>query len=134
MVRRLLRSYQLEKNSFRSRYNRHCYLPTSHCPNVAYFNPSEYNGVQGLIPVPKHEVNRILSERFPDARDLFQVSPPLLADHVSQVLRRVRVSHDSIALINLWVVHQCVVTALRHVQHHLYIMPADVEQPEEEWD
>ncbi|KAG0143166.1 hypothetical protein CROQUDRAFT_661664 [Cronartium quercuum f. sp. fusiforme G11] len=135
MVRRILQFYQLEKNTKKSRYNRHCYLhcylPTSHRPNIAYFNPSAYNGVQGIIPVPRSQVNQILAQHFPDARELFHVSPPLLADHVLQVLHRFRIPRDSITLNNLWVVHQGMVTTLQQVQYHLYIMP-EPDEPDAE--
>lgn len=119
-ARRCFNQYKNEKNTKLTRYNRQTLLPNSCRPNVAYFSPDRLGGEQGLLPIPRGAVERILKERYNDHEDLFRVFPPLLARHVLEALQRLQIQHDDVEMSNLWRVLRRVVRILQSVHSHVY--------------
>jgi hypothetical protein len=111
-----MNSFMERKNTYRTRKNQNSHLPTGVAPNTCYNSPQNYDGTQGLHPVPQEAVQQIINDQYPDRADLLQVSPPDFSLQVSTLIQRLGVQEDHITLNNVWKVFERVLPLLRLIE------------------
>lgn len=119
LVQRVMNSFIDRKNTYRTRKNQNSHLPTSVAPDTCFYLPQNYGGTQGLIPVPREDIQRMIEEQYPDRESLLQVSPSQFSQEVSTLIQRLGVQEDKITLNNVWTVFQRVLPLLRLIEEHL---------------
>lgn len=120
LVQRAMDSFAKRKNTYRTRKNHESRLPTGVSPDTCYHSPSNYDGIQGLTPVPREVIDSLIATRYPDSEELERVSAPIFGWQVSKLISRLGFHESSINLENVWVVFSRVLEFLSHLQFNPY--------------
>ncbi|KAG0150989.1 hypothetical protein CROQUDRAFT_16606, partial [Cronartium quercuum f. sp. fusiforme G11] len=87
-------------------------VPTGVAPEVCHYAPEKYKGTEGGIEVPKEVVQNMIAHYYPDEETLFQITPPIFAAKVSNIIAQLGVIGSEIFLSNVWSVFTQVVERL----------------------
>ncbi|KAG0150549.1 hypothetical protein CROQUDRAFT_38047 [Cronartium quercuum f. sp. fusiforme G11] len=109
LIQRILDSSILEYN-----FNQ---IPKSKCPTVltgvapevCYDAPKNYKGTEGGIEVPKEVVKNMIAQYYPDEDRLFQITPPIFANKISNIIVQLGIIESEICLNNVWSIFKQVI-------------------------
>lgn len=134
LVQRILDSFTLERNFSRIAKSKHSNVPTGVSPEVCHHNPEKYDGYDGGVEVPKDLVQGMIAHYYPDEETLFQISPPIFAATVSQVIADLGYLESHITLNDVWKIFQEVLVILKQVDVDLDEFPRGVLNVEGEYE
>ena len=62
----------------------------------------EFDGIQGLIPVPQETLVEIRAAHYPEASSLWTFTPEWFSRIVNEVMNRLGHNYNSLLMTNVW--------------------------------
>ncbi|KAG0147816.1 hypothetical protein CROQUDRAFT_696401 [Cronartium quercuum f. sp. fusiforme G11] len=134
LVQHILDSFILEHNFTRIAKSKYTLVPTGVAPEVCHYAPEKYKGTEGGIEVPKEVVQNMIAHYYPDEETLFQITPPIFAAKVSNIIAQLGVIESEISLSNVWSVLTQVVERLESMHVDIDEFPVGVLNPDGEYE
>ena len=89
-------------NSYRRRKDHKSTLPTGCSANWCYENPSEFEGLDGLIPVDMEAITCLENEFYPEKNKLLATTPEWFTQVVQTLTSTFNISLNSVTTQNVW--------------------------------